>query len=409
MNSMDELLEYLQEIDPLWSVVLVAIALAILLVAKLWSSSFLRIAAGVLILAVAAAIAAGGYFAYAYFEDLRRLEERRALDERAEALFRKTVESDSVFSCVDGSPAPAMLEACERSLFSDPARVAAAVAIVTQRLVFLNDAVAFVETRDPSYAERIVPMRNAVEADPYGFVAFVLSVEHLCTPDSCSRFHLLRDPARVRENMRVRRLEAYMAKHSTTWRGSSELPDDTLPTVGGRTTSPLVTISGEPVTAPANTDATPPAEVPAATAARPVTIPQEMVIAPMITPPSAATAAAEPPAAAAAPAVTPPAAEGFAEPPRPVEPVAATPAPAKGGDAAKGPARPAGQAKAKAKAADPVARRSAEPVAGLPRVVPSDYIREQEEEKEAAPAQSSAPPGAPTPIAPPPQQNFIGR
>jgi hypothetical protein len=409
MNSMDEFLEYVQEINPLWSVVLVAIALAILLVAKLWSGSFLRIAAGALILAVALAIAAGGYFAYAYFEDLRRLEERRALEARAEALFQKTVEADSVFACVDGSPVPAMLEACERSLFSDPARVAAAVAIVTQRLVFLNDAVTFVETRDPSYAERIEPLRNAVEADPYGFVAFVLSVEHLCTPDACSRFRLLRDPTRVRENMRVRRLEAYMAKHSTTWRGSSELPDDTLPAVGGRTTSPLVTISGEPVMAPTNTDATPPAEVPAAAAARPVTIPEEMVIAPMITPPSVATVAAEPPAAAAAPPVTPPAAEGFAEPPRPVEPVAATPA---AGDAAKGAARAAGQAKAKAKAkaADPAARRSTEPVAGLPRVVPSDYIREQEEEKEAAAAQSAAPPpGAPTPIAPPLQQNFIDR
>ena len=396
MNSMDEFFDYVQQIDPLWSVVLVALALGVLLVAKLRSASFLRVIAGVVALAVVGAIAAGGYYGYMHVDELRRIDERRALEERAEALFSKTIEPDSVFACIDGSPAPAMLEACERSLFAEPSRVAAAVAIVTQRLAFLGDALAFAAARDVGYANRIESMRNAIEADPYGFVAFVLSVEHRCTHDSCGRLSLLRDPARVKENMRVRRLEAHLAKYSTNWRGSSDLPDE--PAAGGRTASPLVTISE-----PSPPKADPSAEAGAKEAAAGA-------------PALPATEAVDLPAAALAPVITPPSDAGFGTPPAPAGPVAATTAPAKGAAATKaspapdkGTPRPAAQAKAKAKAIDPVARRSSEPVAGLPRVVPSEYIREQEEKKEAASAQSTAqPPGAPTPISPL-QQNFIGR
>jgi hypothetical protein len=45
--------------------------------------------------------------------------------------------------------------------------------------------------------------------------------------------------------------------------------------------------------------------------------------------------------------------------------------------------------------------RASEPVSGLPRVVPGDYVREREE----AQTDAAARPGAPTPISPP-QQNF---
>jgi len=406
MNSMDEFFDYVQQIDPLWSAVLVALALGVLLVATLWSASFLRVIAGVVALAVVGAITAGGYYGYLHFDELRRIDERRALDERAEALFNKTIEPDSVFACIDGSPAPAMHDACERSLFAEPSRVAAAVAIVTQRLAFLGDALAFVAARDGGYGNRIESMRNAIEADPYGFVAFVLSVEHRCTHDSCGRLSLLRDPARVKENMRVRRLEAHLAKYSANWRGSSDLPDE--PATGGRTASPLVTIS-EP---------SPPKADPQADAgSKEVAEPAERSAA-AGAPSSPATETVDLPAAALAPVITPSSDAGFGAPPASAAPIAVTPAPAKGAGAAaakaspasdKGTPRPAAQAKAKAKAIDPAVRRSSEPVAGLPRVVPSEYIREQEEKKEAASAQSTAqPPGAPTPISPL-QQNFIGR
>jgi hypothetical protein len=122
------------------------------------------------------------------------------------------------------------------------------------------------------------------------------------------------------------------------------------------------------------------------------------------------------PTAALAPEVTPPTEvapeptpAATAEPTPPVPP--AKPAqPAKGaqpGGAAKS-AAPAGAPKIAPKpkaAADPVSKRSNEPVAGLPRVVPRDYIRDKEEEP--ATQVSGQTPGAPLPIGP--QQNFTGR
>jgi len=407
MGSMDEVLSYLQQVDPLWAVVLVAIALAVLVIVRLWGSSLAFIFAGVIAFSLIGAIGAAGYYGYAYFEDQKRIAGRLVLDARAEKLFSKAVEPDSVFACIDGSPVPAMLDACERNLFAEPQRVAAAVAIVTQRLNFLGEALAFASDRDPSYARRVAPMLNAVESDPFGFVAFALSVEHGCTHESCPRFGLFRDDKRVRENMRSRRLEAYLAKYSNEWRGS-DAPAATAPAV--RSSSPTISVSPDPTPAPSGAAAKPePVSAPASKAAA----------APSVTP------AVEPPAAAMAPILTPPSGQIFVDPPRATE--AAKPTAAKAtatapksepkGEAkgeVKGEAkaeqktapRPAQQAKAKARSADPVSRPSSEPVGGLPRVVPSEYIRDKEEKEEAAP-QPAPRAGAPTPITPS-QQNFSG-
>lgn len=409
------MISYLRQVDPLWAVVLVAIALAVLVVVRLWGSSLAYIFAGLIAFGLVGAAATAGYYGYVYFEDQKRLAERRALDERAEILFSKAIEPDSVFACLDGSPAPAMLEACERSLFAEPQRVAAAVAIVTQRLAFLADALAFATERDPSYERRVAAMRNAVEADPYGFVGFVLSVEHGCTHEACARFNMFRDDQRVRENMRTRRLEAYLAKYTNSWRGTSQTPVESTP---APTSSPVISVSPDPTPEPAPTEPVPaPRQEPAASA------PSAPEASAGVPPANAVKI--EPPAAARAPILTPPSGQSFAAPARQTE-AAAKPAPTKGGVVApkgepkaeakgqskadakaepKSAPRPAQQAKAKAKQADPVLRRSSEPIGGLPRVVPSEYIRDTEETQEAA---SQPPPqaaGAPTPISPP-QQNF---
>lgn len=404
---MDELLEVIQHVDPLWSVVLVAIALAILVIAKLWSASFAKVLGGLAVLAVVGAAGAAGYFGYAYLEETRRLEERRLLEERIAGLFNRAVEPDSVFACLDGSPVPAMQEGCERTLFAEPQRVAAAVAIVTQRLALLADALEFANTRDAGYLDRIEPLRKSVETDPYGFVAFVLSVEHQCTPDTCRRFELLRDPATVKENMRVRRLEAYMAKHSVAWRGSSLEPAISAPETSKPTTAPLVTIS-EPARPSATGESSP-----AQSEASPATTEAKGADKPA----DAAGAVPQAPVAASAPVVVPPSdASGFggsSQPPSAAgaaQPAEQQAAPSGTKPAPTPPLRPVAQPKAapqtRAKAkADPVTRRTTEPVAGLPRVVPSDYIRNREEEEHEAAAQASGQPGTPTPITPP-QQNF---
>jgi hypothetical protein len=402
---MDEFLTSLREVDPLWSVVLVAAAIAVLLTAKFASASFTRALAVAAGIAVIGGLASAGYYGFQHLEDTRRLEERRALDERAKLLFGQIVQADSVFACIDGSPVPAVLEACERSLFEEPRRVAAAVAVVTQRLVFLGDALAFAGKRDPDYFGRVEPLRKSMESDPYGFVAFALSVEHGCAADACARFAMFRSPDRVKENMRVRRLEAFLARYATAWKDGSALSQPAA-APAARTIAPLVTISGDDTARPA-ADATQ-STAPAASASVPETAA-----------PVTSVSVSEPPAAAIAPTITPPGeGEGFAGAQRPAVQVEGAPAIAPSASTAAAPAaaakaapKAATQAKAKAKAAapaDPVSRRSNEPVAGLPRVVPRDYIREKEEEEDPKAQASGQPPGAPMSISSP-AQNFIGR
>jgi hypothetical protein len=367
MWAMEELLKLLQAVDPLWAVALVGLAVAVLLVGKLWRASLGRALGWGLAALLFVGTLTSAYYAYVHLEDARRLEERRALDERAALLFSQAVQPGSVFPCLDGSPAPAILGACEKTLFAGPQQVAAAVAIATQRIVFLGDAIAFARTRDPSYFSRVESLRTSVESDAYGFVAHVLSLDPNCTADACERFQLFRDPARIQENIRVRRFEAFLAKHGPSWRQALGIPEEAQKPAGS---APVISVV-EP--------AAPKVEVaePAASSA-PITLPTAAV-PPIVTPP-----AAEPPAPTAeAPAESATAAKGTA------------PAAAKGA-----PPRAAAKGKADAKA-EP--RRTSEPVGGLPRVVPSDFKRDKEDESTA---QASGQPGAPISIAPQ-QQNFI--
>jgi hypothetical protein len=399
MTDMDELLRGLQEVDPLWSVALVACAVVVLLAAKLWRASFGKaLAVGATLAVLAAVFGAAAYF-YLHLEDTRRMEERRALEERAVSIFAQTMQPGTVFACIDGSPAPAMLEACERIIFMEPQRAAAAVAITTQRLAFLSDAVQFANKRDPSYHARIESLRNSIESDAYGFVAYVMSLDHRCTPDFCERFQLLRDSSRVRDNLRTRRFEAFMAKHGPAWREAapaaplrdSPLPPSSTPrpsvsgvTIGDRAGANEI---GDPSTA---TRASPP---PPAAAQPQVSVPAAAT-APDVTPSTEATADSATAATAAAEPASAPAAAKSAQPSK------AAPAAAKGATPA---AAPKAAAKPKAAAADSATKRTNEPVAGLPRIVPRDYLRDKEEQ-DAAPAQASGqPPGAPVQISP--QQN----
>ena len=400
MTDMDELLRGLQEVDPLWSVALVALALIVLLAAKLWRASFGKTLATAATLAVLAAVFGTAIYFYQHLEDTRRLEERRALEERAVPIFAQTMQPGTVFACLDGSPAPVMLEACERIIFMEPQRAAAAVAITTQRLAFLSDAVQFADKRDPSYHPRIESLRNSIESDAYGFVAYVMSLDHRCTPDFCEQFQLLRDPSRVRENLRARRFEAFMAKHGPAWREAapvtpvreSPMPPSSSPrpsvsgvTIGDRAGANEIADPGTTVRAPVSPPPAPTqVSVPAAATAREVTPPTEA--GPESAP--AATAAAEPASPSPAPAKS-------------AQPAKAAPA-AAAGKSATPPAAPKAAAKPKAAAADPATKRTNEPVAGLPRIVPRDFIRDKEEQETAAQA-SEQQPAAPLQISP--QQN----
>lgn len=386
MTSTDELLSVVRDVDPLWALALIVLAAIVLLAAKLGWASFGRLAAVAAVLAVVTAAGAAGYVGYHHLQAMRILEERRALDVRAAQLFSQTVQPGTVFACVDGSLAPAMLEGCERSLFAEPHTAAAAVAVVTMRLAFLADALQFANERDAAYLGRIESLRNSIEADPYGLVGYVLSINHNCTAESCDRLDMFRNAERVKENIRVRRFEAIMAKHAPGWRGASATEADSespLPTAEAAGPVPGVTIGERAGAAAEVTDPTASRE-PALESALPSA--PSAAFAPVIRPP------------ATEPASDDPAPTTFANPPQPAprpQPTTSSP-PAEKNSSARAAAR---------SKSGPGSPRVTEPVGGLPRVVPGDYVREQEEEPQA---QASGQPGAPVPLAPP-QQNFIGR
>lgn len=273
--------------------------------------------------ALVAVIGGAAYLGLRQLESMSRRAERNALEERAAALLARASQPGSVLACVDGASEPALAEACERALFAEPQRVAAALAHVRERLLFVSDAVAYADARDARYLDRVKEFRDSIETDSYGFVAHVMASEDKCTPDACARFRILRDPAKVKDNLAAKRMEGLVGKYGAAWRE----PEKAAP------------LSAAPTATPA----------------------------PEPTP---------------APALSPPA--------------AATPAPAQ---TAPGPGP-----RQKVKAGNPAAprpgaatRRTPEPVAGLPRVVPRRYL--EQEEGDATPPQSNAP-GTPPP--PPP-------
>ena len=290
--------------------------------------------------ALVAVIGGAAYLGLRQVEGMSRRAERNALEERAAALLARASQPGSVLACVDGTSEPALAEACERTLFAEPQRVAAALAHVRERLLFVADAVAYAEARDASYLDRVKEFRDSIETDAYGFVAHVMATEDKCTPEACARFRILRDPAKVKDNLAAKRMENLVGKHAAAWR-EPEKP---------AAPKPVVAPAPEPEPAP--------------------------------TPPAAATPAPAPP------------------PP----PAAATPAPQRPGAAPKSQPRTKEKDKAgtQPRAGTPGAtpastRRTPEPVAGLPRVVPRRYI--EQEEEDATPPQTNAP-GTPPP--PPP-------
>lgn len=200
---------------PTWTIVVGTLSLTVLLILWLRSrseggDSFGSFAQLALVLIVGGL----GFFGLRYLEDDARNNERNAFAQRASALLAQTSQS-GVISCIDGSKNETLNEACEKLLFSEPPRTTAALALTRQRLGFIADVVAYSAVRELPLQDQIENLRAATEADPFGFVAQALAEKDNCTPESCARFGLLRDPSRVQENLKEKKFETLLAKHFT--------------------------------------------------------------------------------------------------------------------------------------------------------------------------------------------------
>jgi hypothetical protein len=119
-------------------------------------------------------------------------------------------------ACIDDLAGETALAACEKVLFSAPDTVAAAVAYTTariNRLIALSAAGNGNRIATPDEQA----LRNAVERDRYGLVAYVLATRDKCQPSQCAAFAAMADHKQVASNMDGLIYEGLVAKYAPTW------------------------------------------------------------------------------------------------------------------------------------------------------------------------------------------------
>ena len=297
---------------PLWAAAVIA---ALVIIAGLLA--FLRhgvdgVSAPLMQGAVVLMVALAGWWGLDYFARRDILAERQALDTRAFELTARAVAPGSALACLDAMAGDAVADACEKALFASPEATAAAVSYVAAQLSLLASAGDHGRRAGPGSA--VTHLRHAIEADPFGIVAHILSVRDGCTPAQCGMFALLQDPSRVSANLAERVFEARLKNYAAAW-----------PASGGRP----VASNAPPAAAPQPTAAAGPRVpnnlyFPSASSIPPVNImTAEPAAPPHDTTGAAADTAQRKPAPGAAPARQPPG--SAAAPPRP-GPMPLTPA-----------------------------------------------------------------------------------
>ena len=167
------------------------------------------------------AIVAWAFLAGAAVRDLS--VERRNLEMRAGQLTAQVLAPGSPLACLDATGGEYVEAACERALFAAPASVAAASSYTSARLALLSDMLAHIKAGG-SLDTILPPLRRALEADRFGFVAHTLVLRDGCTSNRCAALTLFRDPERVRANMSAQTLDRYLERYVALWGQPGETP-----------------------------------------------------------------------------------------------------------------------------------------------------------------------------------------
>ena len=200
---------------PLWAAAVVA---ALVIIAGMLA--FLRngvdgVSAPLMQGAVVLMVALAGWWVLDYFARRDILAERQALDTRAFELTARAVAPGSALACLDAIAGDVVEDACEKALFASPEATAAAVSYVAAQLSLL--ASAGDHARRAGAGSSVTQLRHAIEADPFGIVAHILSFRDGCTPAQCGMFALLQDPSRVRANLAERVFDARLKTYAAAW------------------------------------------------------------------------------------------------------------------------------------------------------------------------------------------------
>jgi hypothetical protein len=145
--------------------------------------------------------------------------EQRALENRAQQLAASALAVGSPLACLDGVASDTVQAACEKVVFASPANVAASIAYVTARFALLSDMADYAARGGRGMDETLKPLRRALEADPYGFLAYVLATEDGCSSESCPALAVLPHPNQVRTNLIAQTLQHYVEQYRMGWAG----------------------------------------------------------------------------------------------------------------------------------------------------------------------------------------------
>jgi hypothetical protein len=119
-------------------------------------------------------------------------------------------------SCIDDLAGETVLVACEKILFGSADAAAAAVSYAAARitqLTTLGDVAAANKTMTPE----LQALRQSVERDRYGLMAYVLSTRDHCQPGDCTAYRSLTDHNHLAANMDERVYQGLIARHSPSW------------------------------------------------------------------------------------------------------------------------------------------------------------------------------------------------
>jgi hypothetical protein len=150
--------------------------------------------------------------------------DRRALELRAEELTAHALAPGSALPCLDAVAGDDVETACEKSLFASAASVAVATSYVTARLALLSDITAYVKHGGGEIDSTLLPLRRAVEADRYGFLAHALAVRDGCTSQNCKAFTVLSDVSHIRDNLSAATFDDYLSRYLTAWSQPADTP-----------------------------------------------------------------------------------------------------------------------------------------------------------------------------------------
>jgi hypothetical protein len=149
--------------------------------------------------------------------------ERHALELRAQQLSSQVLIPGWPLACLDGLVGESVAVACEKSLFGSPATVASASAYVGAQLTLLANMTDFAQRQGVKLEPLAAPLRRSLEADRFGFVAYVLAIRDACTAQNCKTLALFRDANRVRTNLTTAALERYLEHYAAAW-SAPEVP-----------------------------------------------------------------------------------------------------------------------------------------------------------------------------------------